>query len=59
MEATGFRGTVAVVARNDDDVLEVRTAGIEAVLHLYEGAGESLADRAATNAGIRPLGSGD
>lgn len=59
VEATGFRGTVAVVARNDDDVREVQSAGVEAVLHLYEGAGESLADRAATNAGIRPLGSGD
>lgn len=59
VEASDFRGTVSVIARNDDDVREVRGRGIEAVLHLYEGAGESLADRAATYAGIRPLeGSG-
>ncbi|SDB90138.1 Predicted Kef-type K+ transport protein, K+/H+ antiporter domain [Raineyella antarctica] len=55
VEASEFDGTVAVVARNDDDVREVRSLGIDAVLHLYEGAGESLADRAATYAGIRPI----
>ena len=59
VEATGFHGTVAVVARNDDDIQEVRSLGLEAVLHLYEGAGESLADRAATNAGFKPMGGTD
>lgn len=56
VEASDFQGTIAVIARNDDDVREVRGRGIEAVLHLYEGAGESLADRAAMDAGIRPSG---
>lgn len=59
VEASGFAGTLAVVARNDDDVREVRALGIEAVLHLYEGAGDALADRAASVAGIRPAGGQD
>lgn len=54
VEASDFAGTVAVIARNDDDVREVMDRGVNAVLHLYEGAGESLADRAAAFAGIRP-----
>lgn len=55
IEASDFTGTVAVIARNDDDVREVMDRGVNAVLHLYEGAGESLADRAAAFAGLRPV----
>lgn len=55
VEASGFDGTVAVVAHNDDDVREIRALGVEAVFHLYDGAGDSLADRAAVHAGVKPV----
>ncbi len=55
VEASEFDGTVAVVAHNDDDVKEIQDLGVEAVFHLYDGAGDSLADRAAAHAGVRPV----
>ncbi|WOP19992.1 cation:proton antiporter family protein [Raineyella sp. LH-20] len=53
LEGSGYDGTVAVVAHNDDDVREIRELGVEAVFHLYDGAGDSLADRAAVQAGVK------
>ncbi|QGF23714.1 cation:proton antiporter family protein [Raineyella fluvialis] len=55
VEASEFDGTIAAVAHNDDDVREIRALGVEAVFHLYDGAGDSLADRAAVQAGVRPV----
>ena len=42
----GYRGTVAGVATYYDNFAELEECGIDAIIHLYEGAGESLADRA-------------
>lgn len=41
-----FNGTVAAVARYDDDVAELRRHGADAVFHLYGTAGLALADQA-------------
>lgn len=41
----GFPGAVTGVARYDDDVEELERFGIDGIMNLYEGAGESLADR--------------
>lgn len=42
----GYRGTVAGVALYYDNFAELEEFGVDAVIHLYDGAGESLADRA-------------
>ncbi|MBO1752059.1 cation:proton antiporter [Actinotalea sp. BY-33] len=47
LQAAGFTGTVAAVARYDDDVAELRRHGADAVFHLYGSAGTALADHAA------------
>ena len=47
LQAAGFTGTVAAVARYDDDVAELRRHGAHAVFHLYGSAGTALADHAA------------
>lgn len=47
LRAAGFTGKVAAVARYDDDVVELRRHGADAVFHLYGSAGTALADHAA------------
>lgn len=47
LRASGFEGTVAAVARYDDDVAELERHGADAVFHLYGTAGLALADEAA------------
>ncbi|GAB2466534.1 cation:proton antiporter [Promicromonospora xylanilytica] len=47
LRASGFEGTVAAVARYDDDVGELERHGADAVFHLYGTAGLALADEAA------------
>ena len=40
----GFTGTIAAVARNDDDLHALAQAGVTTVLHIYTGSGTALAD---------------
>ncbi|GAA1861994.1 cation:proton antiporter family protein [Myceligenerans crystallogenes] len=47
LRAGEFNGTVAAVARYDDDAEELRRHGADAVFHLYGTAGLALADQAA------------
>lgn len=47
LRAGEFNGTVAAVARYDDDADELRRHGADAVFHLYGTAGLALADEAA------------
>jgi Trk K+ transport system NAD-binding subunit len=47
LQAAGFTGKVAAVARYDDDVSELQRHGADAVFHLYGSAGFALADHAA------------
>ena len=47
LQAAGFTGKVAAVARYDDDVAELERHGADAVFHLYGSAGAALADHAA------------
>ncbi|WP_149202777.1 cation:proton antiporter family protein [Actinotalea subterranea] len=47
LQAAGFTGRVAAVARYDDDVAELQRHGADAVFHLYGSAGFALADHAA------------
>ncbi|AEE47246.1 cation:proton antiporter family protein [Cellulomonas fimi] len=47
LQAAGFAGKVAAVARYDDDVSELQRHGADAVFHLYGSAGSALADHAA------------
>ncbi|GAB4083749.1 cation:proton antiporter [Myceligenerans cantabricum] len=47
LRAGEFNGTVAAVARYDDDVAELGRHGADAVFHLYGTAGLALADQAA------------
>ncbi len=47
LQAAGFEGRVAAIARYDDDVHELRRNGADAVFHLYGAAGAELADQAA------------
>ena len=47
LQAAGFTGKVATVARYDDDVAELQRHGADAVFHLYGSAGFALADHAA------------
>jgi hypothetical protein len=47
LKAAGFTGRVAAVARYDDDVVELRRHGADAVFHIYGSAGAALADHAA------------
>ena len=57
LQAAGFTGKVAAVARYDDDVAELRRHGADAVFHVYGSAGTALADHAA-EALLRREGSG-
>ncbi|WP_051681707.1 cation:proton antiporter family protein [Cellulomonas sp. HZM] len=47
LQAAGFTGKVAAIARYDDDVAELQRHGADAVFHLYGSAGSALADHAA------------
>ncbi|MCU1432086.1 MAG: sodium/hydrogen exchanger, partial [Actinotalea sp.] len=47
LQAAGFTGKVAAVARYDDDAAELWRHGAHAVFHLYGSAGAALADHAA------------
>ncbi len=40
----GFTGTIAAVARDDDDLHALEQAGVTTVLHIYTGSGTALAD---------------
>ncbi|MFV0406043.1 MAG: cation:proton antiporter [Propioniciclava sp.] len=55
LRASDFAGTVAAVALYDDQRDEVKAAGADVVLQLYDGAGDGLAERAAELAGITRL----
>ena len=52
----GYQGTVGAVAMYREDVEELTELGLEVVVHLYAGAGESLADRAAEKQDERERG---
>ncbi|GAA5158682.1 cation:proton antiporter family protein [Ornithinimicrobium tianjinense] len=43
----GYTGVVAAVAQYDDDAAEYHELGADVVVHLYEGAGASIAEQAA------------
>ncbi|HPV90271.1 MAG TPA: potassium transporter Kef, partial [Ornithinibacter sp.] len=46
VRARSFTGTVAAVARYDDEVTELHANGANTVLHVYSGSGVALADAA-------------
>lgn len=46
LKTAGFSGRIAVVVQRDDDAEAMRARGAVDILHLYEGAGIELADRA-------------
>ena len=46
VRARRFTGTVAAVARYDDEVTELLEHGANTVLHVYSGSGLALADAA-------------
>lgn len=48
LRSNGYAGTVAVVARYDDDLAAALDRGAHTGLQIYDGAGAELADRAAT-----------
>jgi predicted Kef-type K+ transport protein len=52
LRASGFSGTVAVVAQYDADLSQSFRHGAHTGIQLYEGAGAELADRAAGAAGV-------
>jgi predicted Kef-type K+ transport protein len=52
LRASGFAGTVAVVAQYDADLDQGLRHGAHTGIQLYEGAGAELADRAAGAAGV-------
>lgn len=52
LTASGFAGTVAVVAQYDAELEQSYHHGAHTGIQLYEGAGAELADRAATAAGV-------
>lgn len=47
LRSNGYAGTVAVVARYDDDLTAALDRGAHTGLQIYDGAGAELADRAA------------
>jgi len=49
LRAAGFGGRVAAIARYDEDAVELRRHGADAVFHLYGAAGAELADRAVSD----------
>lgn len=60
LQAAGFTGRVAAVARYDDDVAELERHGADAVFHLYGSAGFALADHAAeVLLGVGPTSAGE
>ncbi len=52
LHASGFKGTVAVVAQYDEDLRQARALGADTGFQLYDGVGAELADRAAREAGL-------
>ncbi|EFQ82631.1 TrkA N-terminal domain protein [Aeromicrobium marinum DSM 15272] len=52
LEESGFGGVVAVVVQFADEAAQAREHGADIVLHLYDGAGQTLADDAAGAAGL-------
>jgi glutathione-regulated potassium-efflux system ancillary protein KefC len=44
LRASDFDGRIGAVARYDEDERALRRSGVNAVLHIYEGAGTALAD---------------
>ena len=62
LRARGFTGTVAAISRFDDERDRILDAGADTAFQVYDGAGLSLADRAADAAGLlarHPRGSED
>jgi Trk K+ transport system NAD-binding subunit len=47
LRAASFDGVVAAVAQYEDQMQEMRKAGVDVAVHLYEGVGVALAERAA------------
>ncbi|MEG9226700.1 cation:proton antiporter domain-containing protein [Aeromicrobium sp. Sec7.5] len=52
LQEAGFAGVVAVVVQFADEAAQAREHGADIVLHLYDGAGHTLADEAAAAAGL-------
>lgn len=52
LRARGFTGTVAAISRFDDERDRILNAGADTAFQVYDGAGLSLADRAADAAGL-------
>ena len=48
----GFEQTVAAISRDDDDRDQILAAGADTAFQVYDGAGASLADRAAETAAL-------
>ena len=44
LRASDFAGRIGAVARYDEDERALRESGVDAVLHIYDGAGTALAD---------------
>ena len=54
LRARGFRGTVAAISRFDDERDRILNLGADTAFQVYDGAGQSLADRAVEAARLRP-----
>jgi hypothetical protein len=54
LRESGFGGSVAAVARYDDEVAWAREHGVETAFNVYAGAGLELADQVAREAGVYP-----
>ena len=54
LRAIGYEGVVATVVQYRDEVEPMREAGADVVVHLFEGAGLTLAERALEAAAERP-----
>ncbi|MGA8045268.1 MAG: cation:proton antiporter family protein [Dermatophilaceae bacterium] len=54
LRARGFRGTVAAISRFDDERDRILNLGADTAFQVYDGAGQSLADRAVDAARLGP-----
>ena len=51
--ASDYSGVLAAVAQYDDEAEDLRRTGADVVINLYDGAGASIAERAAEAASDR------
>ena len=58
LRESGFSGTVAAVARYEDEVAWAKEHGVDIAFNVYAGAGLELADQVAGNERDRKLGEG-